>query len=187
MAALDWIALAVVVASSLVGAWRGLIFEVLSLAGWVLAFVAAYWWATDLAALLPMGDSSAAWRLAAAFVLIFLGVVFVVSLLASLLRKLFTAIGLRPLDRALGAVFGVARAGLLLLALAVAVRLLGLGQEDWWQSARSAAWLEQALVQLEPWMPQAFSDFLKPDDETAPGLLPRDGRQPERPVLRLPV
>ena len=57
MAALDWIALAVVVASSLVGAWRGLIFEVLSLAGWVLAFVAAYWWATDLAALLPMGDS----------------------------------------------------------------------------------------------------------------------------------
>ena len=52
MAALDWIALAVVVASSLVGAWRGLIFEVLSLAGWVLAFVAAYWWATDLAALL---------------------------------------------------------------------------------------------------------------------------------------
>ncbi|MEJ2801160.1 CvpA family protein [Comamonadaceae bacterium PP-2] len=187
MAALDWIALAVVVASSLVGAWRGLIFEVLSLAGWVLAFVAAYLWATDLAALLPMGDSRAAWRLAAAFVLIFLGVVFVVSLLASLLRKLFAAIGLRPLDRALGAVFGVARAGLLLLALAVAVRLLGLGQEDWWQSARSAVWLEQALVQLEPWMPQAFSDFLKPDDAAAPGLLPRDGQQQERPVLRLPV
>ena len=35
MAALDWIFVALLLASMLIGAWRGLVYEVLSLAGWV--------------------------------------------------------------------------------------------------------------------------------------------------------
>lgn len=48
MALLDWGLLAVLALSMLLGAWRGLVFEVLSLAGWVLAFVVARWFAGDL-------------------------------------------------------------------------------------------------------------------------------------------
>ncbi|TXJ07919.1 MAG: CvpA family protein, partial [Alicycliphilus sp.] len=40
MAALDWVFLTVLAASLLIGAWRGLVFELLSLAGWVVAFFA---------------------------------------------------------------------------------------------------------------------------------------------------
>ena len=54
MAALDWIFVALLLASMLMGAWRGLVYEVLSLAGWVAAFLAAQWLAVDAAALLPL-------------------------------------------------------------------------------------------------------------------------------------
>ena len=43
LSAIDWLALFVVVASLLLGLWRGLLYEVLALAGWVIAFLAARW------------------------------------------------------------------------------------------------------------------------------------------------
>lgn len=187
MAALDWIALAVVAASLLMGAWRGLVFEVLSLSGWLLALWAAYAWASDLAVVLPMGESGAAWRLVAAFVLIFLSVVFAAGLVAALLRKLFSAIGLGPADRSLGALFGMARGVLMLLVLAVALRLAGLDGEPWWQESRSSAWLAQGLQVLEPWLPEAFADRLRRQDGPPPGLLPRGGPDEGQPAFRRPV
>ena len=42
----DWILLGVLLASMVVGLWRGLVYEVLSLAGWVAAFFVAQWWAS---------------------------------------------------------------------------------------------------------------------------------------------
>ena len=42
MAALDWVFVAVLLASMLIGAWRGLVFEVLSVLGWVVSFFVAW-------------------------------------------------------------------------------------------------------------------------------------------------
>ena len=42
MAVLDWVFLAVLVASLLVGAWRGLVYEVFSVVSWIAAFVLAH-------------------------------------------------------------------------------------------------------------------------------------------------
>ena len=64
MAALDWIFVALLLASMLMGAWRGLVYEVLSLAGWVAAFLAAQWLAVDAAALLPLDGAQDAVRMA---------------------------------------------------------------------------------------------------------------------------
>ena len=41
MATLDWVFAAILVLSLVVGIWRGLVFEVLSVAGWIVAFVLA--------------------------------------------------------------------------------------------------------------------------------------------------
>ena len=71
MAALDWIFAAVLLASMLIGAWRGLVFELLSLAGWVVAFFLAQWWAAPMAAWLPMGEAQDAVRHAAGFAVVF--------------------------------------------------------------------------------------------------------------------
>ena len=50
MALLDWIAVALIGVSMLFGLVRGLVFEVISLIGWVAAFIAAQWLASDVAA-----------------------------------------------------------------------------------------------------------------------------------------
>lgn len=50
----DWALLGVLLASMVVGFWRGLVYEVLSLAGWVAAFVVAQWLAVDVVAWLPV-------------------------------------------------------------------------------------------------------------------------------------
>src|SRR6218665_54107 len=67
MAALDFIFLPALLLSMLIGAWRGLVFELLSVLGWILSFFVAQWFAADMAAWLPMGDSAAALRYAAGF------------------------------------------------------------------------------------------------------------------------
>ena len=63
--------LAVLGASLLLGAWRGLVYELMSMLGWIAAFVLAQWWAPEVALRLPMSGATEPVRYAAAFVLVF--------------------------------------------------------------------------------------------------------------------
>ena len=49
----------------MLGAWRGLVYEVVSALSWVAAFVAAQWFAPDVAQKLPMSGTGEAVRYAA--------------------------------------------------------------------------------------------------------------------------
>jgi len=160
VALLDWIAVALIVVSMLFGLVRGLVFEVISLVGWVVAFVVAQWFASDLAAWLPAGDPQASWRYPLAFVLLFVAVAFGVGLMAALTRKLIAAVGLRPVDRILGGAFGAARGAVALLVLAVVVHLLALSDSAWWHESRSAVVLDAALQSLKPALPEKLASYL---------------------------
>ena len=83
LSAIDWLALFVVVASLLLGLWRGLLYEVLALAGWVIAFLAARWAAPVVGGWLPMGESSEPLRYAAGFALVFIATAFLCGALAA--------------------------------------------------------------------------------------------------------
>lgn len=160
MAALDWILLAVLFASTLLGAWRGLVFEVLSVLGWLAAFVLAQWFAPEVAARLPMGQASETMRFAAGFVLVFVVAAFAGGLVASLIKRLVQAVGLRPVDRVLGMVFGALRGVILLLVAAAVVRLMSLDGAAWWQESRVAAVLAETLHTVRPMLPEEFAKFL---------------------------
>ena len=157
---IDWVLLAVLVLSLLVGLWRGLVFEVLSVLGWIAAFFLAQWFAPDVAALLPMSSASQSIRYAAGFVLTFIVAVFVAGLLASLLKKMVAAVGLRPVDRLLGGVFGLVRGVVLLLAASVAISMTPLKDSLWWQQSTGAPILSAALKGLKPALPEQFSRYL---------------------------
>nr|WP_269823223.1 CvpA family protein [Variovorax sp. IB41] len=157
---LDWIAVTLIVVSMLFGLMRGLVFEVISLVGWVAAFIAAQWLASDVAAWLPFGEPQATWRYPLAFVLVFVAVAFGAGLVAALTRKLITVVGLRPVDRILGAAFGAARGAVALLVLAVVVHLLVLSDSAWWRDSLSAGVLDAALQGLKPALPEKLASYL---------------------------
>jgi len=158
--AVDWILLGVLVFSMLLGAWRGLVYEVLSVLGWVVSFFVAQWFAPDLAARLPVQSAADPVRYAAAFVLIFIAAVFAAGLLAFLIKKLVAAVGLAPVDRVLGAAFGVLRGVVLLLAATVVIDMTALKTSDWWRESKGAPVLAATLKALKPVLPEQFAKYL---------------------------
>jgi membrane protein required for colicin V production len=160
IAPLDWVMVAVLAASFLLGAWRGLVYEVLSVISWIAAFLVAQWLAPQVAAMLPMGGSGEALRYASAFVLVFIAVVFAGGLVAWLTKKLVQAVGLRPIDRTLGALFGLLRGAVLLLALAVVINMTPLRRAGWWTESKGADISTAAVKQMRPVLPERFGRYL---------------------------
>lgn len=152
--------LLVLVLSLIVGAWRGLVFEVLSVLGWALAFYAAQWFAPVVATMLPLQSASDSVRYAAAFVLVFIVAVFAAGLLTVLIKKMVDAMGLRPVDRTLGAAFGVVRGLILLLAVTVVINMTALKTSVWWQESQGAELLTAMLSGLKPVLPEQFARYL---------------------------
>ena len=97
---------------------------------------------------------------AVGFALVFIATAFACGLLAALARRASRALGVRPVDRGFGALFGLLRGGLLLLLATALVRLTPLHEQPWWRQSLSARWLEMALQQLPPFLPESFGKFL---------------------------
>ena len=163
MTTIDLVFLAVLALSILLGAWRGLVYEVLSVLGWAVSFYAAQYFAPVVADWLPLQSAAESVRHAAAFVLVFIAVVFTAGLLASLLKSLIRSIGLRPVDRTMGAAFGLARGAILLLAVAVVINMTALDKSAWWQESRGAPVLNATLAGLKPVLPEKFAKYLTPE------------------------
>lgn len=160
MPVLDWIFLGILLISMLVGAWRGLVFEVLSVLSWIAAFVLAQWFAPTVAQWLPIAGASEAIRYAAGFVVVFVAAIFLGGLIAFLTKKLIAAVGLRPADRMLGAIFGLARGIIVLLALAVVAGMTPLKSAAMWKESTGARIASVALAGLKPVLPQEFGKYL---------------------------
>lgn len=160
MAVLDWVVVAVLAASVLLGLFRGLVYEVLSVLNWVAAFVLAQWLAPSAADWMPLSQAGESIRYAAGFVVVFIGALFVGGLVAWVIKKLVAAMGLAPVDRALGALFGLVRGMVAVLALAVVVHLTGLRTSGWWTESMTAGVATAALRGLKPVVPERLGALL---------------------------
>ena len=149
----DLLLLGVVVLSALVGLARGFTFELLSLAGWFAAWFAALWFGPYLAPYLPIGASFSALQIGVAFVLVFVLAMIVWGLAARAVSGFVKATPLRPLDRLLGALFGVARAIVVLLVAATLVGWTPASRSQAWTQSVGASLLRRALQELLPLVP----------------------------------
>lgn len=156
----DWTLLAVLGLSVVVGLWRGLVFELMSLVGWVVAYVAAQLYSAQVAPHLPIGLPGSALNLGAGFALTFIGVLIGWTLLARLVRLLVHATPLTLIDRSLGAAFGLLRGAVLLLAAATIVALTPAAQSQPWQDSQGANWLRVALQGIKPVLPAEVARHL---------------------------
>ena len=147
--------------SLIAGAWRGLVHELMSLAGWVVAFVFAQWLADDVARWLPVWREAAVQvRYALSFVLVFVASMFAAAVVSWLLGKVVSTAGLRPVDRSLGGIFGLVRGTVILLVLAVGVHLVGMRSAAWWQASHVTPMLELLLAGIKPVLPQTLQAYM---------------------------
>ncbi|MGE8492640.1 MULTISPECIES: CvpA family protein [Comamonas] len=154
MSALDWVFVVILVGSVLIGALRGLVFEVLSLISWVLAFFAARLWGAEVGMWLPMQEMDEGVRIAAGLVIVFVVAIFALGLVIRIIGKLVQIVGLRPFDRTLGALFGALRGVLLLVLIALVFMLTSMRESQIWNTSVFAPHLVSAVSVLRPWMPQ---------------------------------
>jgi len=156
----DYIVIAVLVLSVAWGAWRGLVHEVLSLAGWIMAFLAANLLAAPLSETFP-ANMRPEFRVVGAFVLVFVGTLVLTTLLTALVTKFVRVSVLQSLDRWLGALFGLLRGLVLVVALAMIAGLTPLPRMPEWTNSATGYSLAQTVIQLKQWMPPALGSRLK--------------------------
>lgn len=160
MTAIDWIALAILAGSLVMGLLRGFVREALSLAAWVVAFLAARLFSPALAQLIP-GIAEEGLRQAAAIVLIFVGVLILAHLLAALLAGLLKWVGLGGLDSLLGMLFGAARALVVLVLLTLVAGLTALPRSEAWRASLVHGPLELAALKVIPWLPEDLAALIR--------------------------
>jgi len=161
MTLLDYAVLSILGFSVLLSIIRGLVREVLALAAWAVAFIAAWLFGGELASLMPDEIPTLELRLLAGFATVFFLALLTMSLVAVAASQLVKSAGLTVEDRMFGAVFGLARGMLLVMALVLAAGATSLPAEPVWREAALRPLLERAALGIRDWLPPAIGQHIK--------------------------
>lgn len=160
MTIFDYLVLFVLICSVVISTLRGLVKEILSLLGWIVAFVVANAYGAQLAPLLPdviPGDTA---RLIVAFIALFLGVRILMGLLSLAIGALVEATGLSLADRGLGGLFGLARGIVIVLAGVILCGMTDIPKQAFWQQALLSPIAETGARTVKPFLPAAMAQHV---------------------------
>jgi membrane protein required for colicin V production len=159
----DGIVLAIIVLSAVLAYSRGLVRELMSIAGWVVAAILGFIFAPaveplvrEIPVLRDIIGTSCELGILAGFAAVFAVALIVVSLFTPLLSGAIQNSAIGPIDQGLGFLFGVAR-GVLLVAIALVVydRVMGpeggVAQVD---DSASRGIFADVQAQLTAWLPE---------------------------------
>lgn len=155
----DYIILAIVALSVIVGLFRGFFRESVSLAAWILAFLAAIWFAEPLSGFLAQWIDRPQIARGVAYVSLFIGVLIGGAVVNFLVGKLVRASEFTGTDRTLGSVFGLVRGGVIVVALILLLTITDkpdepfLPAESWWQDSTLIGVLEPYARWAHQWLP----------------------------------
>ncbi len=153
MILIDWCIAGLVLLSAIVGIFRGLVREVLGLAGLAVSLVIAWRFGELLAPYLTALSTLPSVRVMAATVILFLLSMLICTLLAYAIGKVVRGAGLALPDRLLGAGFGVLRGILVAALLVMLAAMTPLKNDPWWSQSMfvpQLEWLANELVKLAP-------------------------------------
>lgn len=163
MTIFDYIVFAIIGLSIVISLMRGAVREVLSLLGWVLAFYVAKTFASQLVPLLPDAIPSDALKILSAFVILFISVLLIASLLSIALSGMLKKLGLGWVNRFLGAVFGFARGLLIVSVIVFLAGLTAIPKDPRWTNAMFSAPLEALVKSALPYLPPSITKYVKYD------------------------
>ena len=139
---------------------NGFFREAFALGGLLVGFILAGWYYRALAHHLTGLISSQAFAQFAAFLLILAGTMLIAALLARVLRRTASLVGLSFMDRLLGALFGLLRGALLGTAVLMAFTAF-LPQGLWLQTSRLAPYFLQTAHAVSFVMPSDLRTKLR--------------------------
>jgi len=149
----DWLFIVLIGSSALFGLFRGLIRSAISLATWLVAAYAAWFYHEQVAAMLESAITIPFARYLVAVLLIVLVVVTAGITISLLLMLLIRAAGLGVLDKLGGAAFGGARGLVMSIILVTFVQMTPLATTGAWQNAQSVRQLLSMSADLKDALP----------------------------------
>jgi len=159
MTGADLLILLVLLGSTLIGLLRGFVREAASLAFWIIAIWAAWRFGASVEPHLGglLADPSVAPWVGRLVVLV---LVLLIGWVVGMLLSYFTrSMGLGPLDRVIGLLFGIVRGTVLVGLMIIGAELLHLNHEEWWNRSKlvpygetAGDWLRAMVGEKgEPW------------------------------------
>lgn len=131
----DAVILGIIAVSMLFGIFRGLVREAFSLAGWIAAYLVARLFHAPLEQMLADVITTPSLRLLVAWGGLFIATLLLAFIAGYMVMSLMEAAGLRGIDRFFGALFGLLRGLILVLALLVMAAPF-VAKDAWWREAR---------------------------------------------------
>jgi membrane protein required for colicin V production len=176
----DYTILAVLGISVLIGLFRGLISEVLSLLIWVAAFWIARTFGPVVAGYFEHSIPQPSARLLVGYGLCFVLVLVVGAIVRFVVARLVWSTGLGGSDRLLGMIFGLARGVLVVGLLVFLCGFTPLPRDAWWRESQLLPQFTGVASWLGDKLPSDMGKYLHPSDvldhlPTLPAGLPLPG------------
>lgn len=154
MTSFDYAVIAIILLSALAGWWRGFMYELFSLIGWIAAYIVARTYSAQALPYVPLAVGEQNIRSAAAFAALFIVTLIVGALFAWFLARLAKFAGLSGMDGKFGAIFGMLRGGLVVIALVWLGGLTDLPQLPFWRNALSSKPLQEMALYAKDYLPE---------------------------------
>ncbi|NOY41083.1 MAG: CvpA family protein [Planctomycetes bacterium] len=156
----DMLMALVLVAATLFGFWKGMAWQVASLASLIVSYFAALRFADQLA---PMISDSAPWNKFVAMLAIYIGASFVIWTIFRLVSGAIDRVKLDGFDHQMGALIGLGKGILLCIAITFfAVAILPQAQKDMIIASRAGEYIVRILDKTDAIVPPEIHDVIHP-------------------------
>lgn len=147
----DVIMLAVLVGATLLGAWKGMAWQLASLASVLVSVAAAFYFGASLA---PYFGSAAPWNRFIAMLVLYLATSMAIWLLFRLVSGLIDRVQLKEFDRQLGAIFGFLKGALLCVLITFFAVMLSERARQAVLKSHSGRVIARLIEHADPVIPQ---------------------------------
>lgn len=156
----DLLMLLVLIATGMFGFWKGMAWQIASLASLVVSYFVALKFADQLA---PMISSHAPWNKFVAMLAIYIGTSFVIWMAFRLVAGVIDQVKLQSFDRQMGLLFGLAKGALFCVAITFfAVTILPQAQKEMILASRTGEYIVVALDKTESVVPPEIHQVIHP-------------------------
>ena len=160
MSLIDILVILVLFASLIFGFFRGFVKELMSLMAWISAFFIAYYFSSSVAIVLPF-DAEFSIKYITGFVLIFIFVLIISSILIKFISTFVHKIGLGASNIILGGLFGILRGIIIVYFLIFVIEKTSFAEDASWQQSNSIVLIKLLVEKTFPYLPQDWLNNVK--------------------------